>query len=95
MANFTCTSAEAAEILWNAGFHIGYDKLAQGMRQDAQRPAGREKIFPFGDAFTMQSGKWAYIVYTSELYKFIKSHGGEVVDFPKEEAGEISQQKAY
>lgn len=74
---YTCTPTEAAEILKDSGFRIGFDKLLQGMRVDSTRPRV-DRIFPFGDAFLMESGHWSYIIYINDLYEFINNHGREV-----------------
>lgn len=74
----TCTPTEAAEILKDCGFKIGYDKLLRGMQVDSTR-ARADRIFPFGDAFLMSSGKWSYVIYENDLYCFIREHGGEIL----------------
>lgn len=76
MEKLTCVPQEAAEILNKHGFSIGYDKLTQGLRLDASRPRA-DRVFPFGEAFKMQSESWAYIIYLKDLYDFIRQHGGE------------------
>ncbi len=73
----TCTPTEATEILKDCGFKIGYDRLLQGMRLDSEKPK-IDKIFPFGDAFPMDTGHWTYVIYTDALYQFIEEHGGKV-----------------
>ena len=75
MENLIISAEKAREILSNAGFPIGTDRLKKGIIQDIFRPP-----IGFATEYDKKDGKQHFeiSVYVHDLKKFIQAHGGKV-----------------